>query len=81
MVEVFITDITSETRSSQILQALHRSFPEVKMNFDLENVNQPFPCGHSILRVEGNEIDPESIQQFLKNESVLSEILEDKICS
>ena len=80
MVEVFITDLKSENHANEILQLLKNEYSQLKINFDLEDFNEPYPCGHSILRVEGKVIDIHSIIQQLKTKGIKCELLEDKIC-
>ncbi|MDL5514026.1 hypothetical protein QSE00_19580 [Arenibacter sp. M-2] len=80
MVEVFMTNVKSEILSIEILQFLENEYPEVKSNFDLEDFNKPYPCGHSILRIEGKVIDINSITIQLKRKGIECELLEDKIC-
>ncbi|QCX37361.1 hypothetical protein FF125_02510 [Aureibaculum algae] len=80
MVEVFITNVKSVCLSQEILKLLEKSFPTLKINFDLEDFNKPYPCGHSILRIEGKVIDPKSIIQYLKSKGIKCELLKDKIC-
>ena len=80
MVEVFITNVKSETLSKEVLRFLESYYPDLKINFDLEDFNKPYPCGHSILRVEGEFIDTYYITQQLKMIGIESNLLEDKIC-
>jgi len=80
MVAVFITNVKSETLSTEILQILKRQYPELKFNIDLEDFNKPYPCGHSVLRAEGKLINTNTIIQQLKNKRIKCELLEDKIC-
>tara|TARA_R110002049_G_scaffold93815_6_gene231590 strand:- start:1555 stop:1827 length:273 start_codon:yes stop_codon:yes gene_type:complete len=80
MVEVFITNIKSEIFSKKIQQFLEREYPNLKINFDLEDFNEPYPCGHSILRIEGKLIDTNCISQQLKTKGIECELLIDKIC-
>ncbi|MEO9571932.1 MAG: hypothetical protein ABJH82_07000 [Polaribacter sp.] len=80
MVEVFITNVKSACLSQEVLQLLEKNFPTLKINFDLEDFNKPYPCGHSILRIEGKVIDVASITQHLKSKGVACELLIDKIC-
>lgn len=80
MVEVFITNVKSEIHSNEILQFLESKYPKLKINFDLEDFNKPYPYGHSILRVEGELIDTNSIKHELKNKGIECELLDDKIC-
>ena len=80
MVEVFMTNVKSEILSTEILQLLENEYPQLKINFDLDDFNKPYPCGHSILRVEGKLIDTNSINQQLKSKGIECKLLEDKIC-
>lgn len=64
----------------EILQFLENNNPNLKINFDQEDFKEPYPCEHSILRVEGELIDTNSISQQLKGKGFKSEILQDKIC-
>ena len=80
MVEVLITNVKSEILSTEILQFLEKEYPQLKFNFDLEDFNKPYPCGHSILRIEGKIIDTYSITQQLKSKKIECELLVAKIC-
>lgn len=80
MVEVFITNVKSECLSKEILQLLENEYPKLESNFDLEDFNKPYPCGHSILRIEGKIINIKSIFKRLKSKGIECELLEDKIC-
>ncbi len=80
MVGVFITNIKSEILSKEILRFLESNYPNLKIKFDLEDFHEPYPCGHSILRIEGELIDTNSISQQLKTKGIECELLEDKIC-
>lgn len=73
MVEVFITNIQEPVQAERILQVLENTFPEMKINFDLDD------C-HRILRIEGAKINPESIISIVNKSGYTCEILEDKIC-
>ncbi len=80
MVEVFITNVKSEVLSTQVLQFLEKEQPQLKFNFDLEDFNRPYPCGHSILRIEGVLIDTNAITQQIKSHRIECELLKDTIC-
>lgn len=75
-----MTNVKSEILSTEILQSLESEFQQLKINFDLEDFNKPYPCGHSILRIEGKFIDTNSITRQLKSKGIECELLEDKIC-
>jgi hypothetical protein len=80
MIEVFITDIQNVTQSERILSIIQNENVELKINFDLNETNFSFPCGHTILRVEGDKINSEKILVSVRNQGFKCEILEDKIC-
>ncbi|AIZ43398.1 hypothetical protein M666_18685 [Cellulophaga baltica 18] len=80
MVDVVITNVKSECHSEEILQFLKNEYPTLKINFDLEDFNKPYPCGHSILRIEGELINTNTIVHELKSKGIECDLLEDKIC-
>ena len=80
MVEVFITDIQTEIQSERILYTIQSENCELKINFDLNETDFTFPCGHTILRVEGDKINSDKILLSVRNQGFKCEILEDKIC-
>ncbi|AIY15038.1 hypothetical protein M667_18760 [Cellulophaga baltica NN016038] len=80
MVDVVITNVKSECHSEEILQFLKNEYPTLKINFDLEDFNKPYPCGHSILRIEGELFNTNTIVQELKSQGIECDLLEDKIC-
>lgn len=80
MIEIFITDIKNEIQFDKILTEIQKENSELKINFDLNETDLPFPCGHTILRVEGNKINSAKILQKVKILGFNCEILEDKIC-
>lgn len=80
MVAVFITDIQNEIQSESVLNTIQNENIELKINFDLNETDLSFPCGHTILRIEGNKINSDTIMETVKNQGFNCEILEDKIC-
>jgi hypothetical protein len=80
MVEVFITDIENKNQVDKIISLIKNANKALKINFDLNETNLPFPCGHTILRVEGVEINSNKIISIVKKQGFNCEILEDKIC-
>lgn len=80
MVEVLITNVKSETLSNEILNLLKLKHPLLKINFDLEDFNKPYPCGHSVLRIEGDFIDTNLITKFLQGIGVECDLLEERAC-
>lgn len=81
MVEVFITDIQNEIQTAKVFTEIQKENTDLKINFDLNETDLPFPWGHTILRVEGNKINSEKILQKVKTLGFNCEILEDKICN
>lgn len=75
-----MTNIRSETLSKEILRYLESHYPNLKINFDLEDFDKPYPCGHSILRIEGESINTNSISSRLRSKGIECELLEDKPC-
>ncbi|NBG66885.1 hypothetical protein [Acidiluteibacter ferrifornacis] len=80
MIEVLMTNVKSEILSIEIVQFLEREHPHLKFDFDLEDFNQPYPCGHSILRIEGKTIDVHLIIQQVKSKGMECDFLVDKMC-
>lgn len=80
MIEVFITDIQNNFQSDIILNNLQKDYPDLKINFDLNETDFSFPCGHTILRVEGDKINSDKILVSVRQVGFKCEILEDKIC-
>ncbi len=81
MIEVFITDIQNNIQADTILNNIHKDNSDLKINFDLNETDLSFPCGHTILRVEGNKINSYSILASVRKQGFNCEILEDKICT
>ena len=79
MIEVFITDIKNECDIKSVLKPLGIHFPNLKVSYDLNETNMPFPCGHTILRVESATIYPEKIISLVQKSGFQCEVLEDKI--
>lgn len=80
MIEVFITDIQNKAQADKILSTIQNENADLKINFDLNETEFSFPCGHTILRVEGDKINSDKIMVAVKNKGFNCEILEDKIC-
>ena len=80
MVTVFITDIREQAEATRMLSTLERDFPAVQFNFDLDYTEEPFPCGHTILRAEGMLVEPERIISLISSSGFRCGVLEDKVC-
>jgi hypothetical protein len=81
MVEVFITDIQTKDQAEAVLIDIQNENADLKINFDLNETDFPFPCGHTILRVEGFQINLENILKQVGKLGFKCEVLEDKICT
>jgi hypothetical protein len=81
MVEVFITDIQNNLQADIILNNIQNDNIDLKINFDLNETDLSFPCGHTILRVEGSKIYSDKIMKIVRKQGFHCEILEDKICT
>ncbi len=51
----------------------------MKINFDLNETDFSFPCGHTILRVEGTKVNSENILKQIGKLGFKCDVLEDKI--
>jgi hypothetical protein len=80
MIEVYTINIKSAVDSSELLPYLEDQFPELKISLDLEDFHKPYPCGQSILKVEGMHLDIHAIPRLLQAKGIECHILEDKIC-
>lgn len=81
MIEVFITDIQNLKQAERVLKAIQTENALFKINFDLNETELSFPCGHTILRIEGHTINAAKIIETVKNQGFKCGILEDKICT
>ncbi|MGO1245237.1 MAG: hypothetical protein ACTMH4_14225 [Sphingobacterium sp.] len=80
-VEVFTTNIQNKIQAEHIVKILESSVPKMKINFDLCETELPYPCGHTILRVENSEINSGNIISIVKQSGFMCDILEDKVCN
>lgn len=76
MTEIFITDIQNKVQADDILNFFKTENSELKISYDLNETEN----GHTILRVEGDKINPESNLTSVKSLGHNCEILEDKVC-
>lgn len=81
MVEVFITDIQNPKQAERVIVAIQEENSLFKIDFDLNETELSFPCGHTILRIEGHSINSDKIIAIVKNQGYNCEVLEDKICT
>lgn len=81
MVEVFITDIQNPKQAERVITTIQQENALFKIDFDLNETELSFPCGHTIIRVEGHSINSDKIIAIVKNQGFNCEILEDKVCT
>jgi len=81
MIEVFTTNIQSEIQAIRVIGILEKSFIDLKINFDLNETHLPYPCGHTILRIEGKVINTEKVLSIVNKSGFRCDILEDKVCN
>lgn len=81
MIEVFITDIQNISQAQAVSSIILKENPEFTIHYDLNETALQFPCGHTILRVEGIKINCDKIMETVRSQGFKCEILEDKICS
>ena len=77
MVEVFITDIKKQVQAKRMIETLEPVFPELRFNYDMDETELSFPMGHTVLRVEGKNIDAEQIISIVKKLGANCEIMKD----
>lgn len=68
MVEVFKTNIQEVYQAQKLFEVLSTSFPECKINFDLEDADK-------VLRIEGTEIISTKIIEFVNAKGYYCELL------
>lgn len=81
MVEVFITDVRNKVQAKSIANAIHSNHHFLKINIDVNETDLPFPCVHSIVRVEGEHINTDKILDMVRAKGFKCHILDDKICT
>lgn len=80
MIEIFAVDIQRKGQAAAVLQILCECFPHLEINVDLSGTNREFPCGHSILRIEGSIISTDEIVTQVGKAGYRCKILEDRVC-
>jgi hypothetical protein len=69
MVEVFRTNVRRKRQAKTVMDILSKQFPLFRINFDLEDCD-------NILRVEGENICPESIAGLVTENGYECDVLE-----
>ncbi|GAB5418964.1 MAG: hypothetical protein Crog4KO_00550 [Crocinitomicaceae bacterium] len=80
MTEVFITNIENQNQADKVAKTMRINYSDSKINIDLNETELSFPCGHAILRVEGENVNSDEIINSIKELGIKCQILEDKIC-
>lgn len=80
MLEVFITNIQKEMQAKRIVKLLQNQYPQLIINYDMDETGLPFPCGHTILHFKGTPMDTNKIISIVTQEGFLCEIMKDKVC-
>ncbi|MGM9509722.1 hypothetical protein ACS5NO_18450 [Larkinella sp. GY13] len=80
-IEVLITDIKNNVQVEHLAKKLKNRFPTLKINFDLSETELPYPCGHTVLRIEGTQKLSDKIKSILIHSGFTCAILEDKVCN
>jgi len=80
MIEVFITDIQTKAQADRVLNKIKTETADLKINYDLNEKDLSFPCGHTILRIEGDVINSDATIAIVNEQGFKCEILEYKIC-
>lgn len=68
-VEVFRTNVTTATQAARLLRLLNESFPDYKINFDLEDCDK-------VLRVEADGVAVDGVIALVTNRGFVCDALE-----
>lgn len=79
-IEVFMTDVDNNIQVEHLQKKLERRFPKLEISFDLSETDLSYPCGHTILRVEGQEMHSDKIISTIIQSGFKCDVLEDKAC-
>jgi hypothetical protein len=79
MTEIFITNIQNKVQANKVLNSIKTKNPELKVNFDFNETEKAYPCGHKILRIEGGKTNVKRILTSVQNLGYSCEILQDKV--
>ena len=80
MTEIFITNIQTKIQAKEVLDFFKTNYPDLKISYDLNETENSYPCGHTILRVESDKVETRDILTALNSLGYKCEILEDKVC-
>lgn len=79
MIEVFTTDIPNQRMGKKMIKKLKESHRAIEIDFDIESFILNYPEDHSILRVEGSNVDVLHIISIVNENGYKCDILEDTI--
>ncbi|WP_298895131.1 hypothetical protein [uncultured Psychroserpens sp.] len=79
MIEVFITNVKTQIQVEKVSKKIGERFPDLNIDFDMDETNLPYPIGHTVLRIEGESFDPNKIILIAIKLKLLCEIMEDSI--
>jgi len=68
VVEVFSTNVSEEAEANHLIGLLRKTFPDYKINFDLEDCDK-------ILRIESDVVNSEEVIKLVHAERFHCEIL------
>ncbi|WP_130734061.1 hypothetical protein [Flavobacterium sp. J27] len=80
MIEVFITNITKVYQVKNVIERISKNFLGLQIDYDLDETGLVFPCGHTVLRIEGNKIESELITILVNQLGFECKIMPDTIC-
>ncbi|CAZ98357.1 hypothetical protein Q4603_09020 [Zobellia galactanivorans] len=80
MVEVLITNIEKISKAKRMVKLLEKEFDQLKIDYDMNETKLAYPCGHTILRIEGRHIYTKEIISTIEREGILCELIKDEIC-
>ena len=81
MIAIFTTSVQSPKEAEYLHGILIDRFPTLKINMDINDSPLAYPCTHSILRVEGQDINAANIISTVMLAGFHCDILEDKVCA
>lgn len=75
-----MTNIPNKNQAIDIIAILDNYFSGLEVSFDIERKIINYPCDHSILRVEGDNIVVKDFIMVVNNSGFECDVLEDEIC-
>lgn len=81
MIEVFITNIKVNRKQKKITNQLKKKFKNLVIDYDMNESDLDFPCGHTVIRVETIAVNVQQIINIIQNQGIVCKIMKDKICN